>query len=94
MWSYDFSTNINKLLENPRTDYDEYIENPVSFENINTVDVTADVEIEMTRPIDEMRSEFNKTTRRLRKLFSLQESVLITTKPLRAHQLMKRHATV
>ncbi len=92
MWSYGFFAK-NKQFKKQKQSYDEYIENPVGFKNDNTADKSIDVEIEMAKSIDEMRAEFNKTTRRLKKLYSVQESDPTTIKPIRAHSITNRRAT-
>jgi len=43
------------------------------FVNNSTSDTSADVEIEMTRSIHDMRREFKRTTKKLRKLYSSRE---------------------
>ncbi len=74
MVRYDQGASNNNQQGNPKLDYDEYIETSFEpFDSRITSDVSAAIEMEMAENIYDMRREFKRQNKRLRKLYASKE---------------------
>jgi hypothetical protein len=96
MVRYDFQAQNNNQHEKPSIDRDEYIETNVEpFDSEISADMSAEIELEMAETIYDMRREFKRANKRLRRYYSNKEPQRYKTeKATRSNHLSKRQALV
>jgi|GEM_PF-1361403 len=94
MVSSDFQRETNSQNENLKIDHSEYIETALESYDIEaSTDTATEVELEMAETIYDMRREFKRQNKRLRKFYSSKEPR--NDKPEKAvhiHHFSKRRA--
>lgn len=74
MVRYDFQGNTNSQYNNQKIDHSEYIEASLEpFDSQITNEMSAEIELEMAETIYDMRREFKRTNKQLRRFYSDKE---------------------
>lgn len=74
MVRYDFQGNTNSQYNNQKIDHREYIEASLEpFDSEITNEMSAEIELEMAETIYDMRREFKRANKQLRRFYSDKE---------------------
>ena len=96
MVRYSLRAKTNTQYENPKVNYDEYIETSFEpFDSEITAGVAEEIDVEMAETIYDMRREFKRQNKKLRKLYSSKEpnrSSYKDRKTTRVQHISKRRA--
>lgn len=94
MMRYDLERENNNQHDNPKTDYGNYIETSIEpFDSEITAEMSTEIEVEMAETIYDMRREFKRQNKKLRKLYSSKEpKEYKTVNSARGRHLPKRRA--
>ncbi|MCX6728651.1 MAG: hypothetical protein NTV39_02700 [Candidatus Saccharibacteria bacterium] len=96
MVRYDFQGESNNQHGNLKINQDDYIETTIEpFDSEIDAKMSAEIEIEMAETIYDMRREFKRQNKKMRKLYSTKEpkkAFYKSTKPAKVQRFSKRHA--
>lgn len=96
MVRYDFQGNTNSKYNNQKIDHSEYIEASLEpFDSEINASMSAEIEVEMAETLYDMRREFKRQNKKIRKFYTSKEpkkTFYKSTKPAKIQRLSKRHA--